>query len=99
MRPLRGSPRQPWREAAVEVQCVDPAAAARALGGSEFASRITVTEDGLNIELNAGPAREHAADINRRLVEAGIAVHGLRLARASLEGWFLSVTGRLGDEQ
>ena len=86
-------------DAAVEVQCADPANAARALGGPEFASGVTVTEDGLNIDLHGGPAREHAAEINRRLVAAGIAVHGLRLARASLEDWFLSVTSRLGEEQ
>jgi len=86
-------------EAAVEVQCADPANAARALGGPEFASRITVTQDGLNIELRGGPARQQAAEINRRLATAGIAVHGLRLARASLEDWFLSVTSRLGEEQ
>ena len=86
-------------EAAVEVQCANPAAAARALGGSEFAAGITVTEDGLNIELNGGPARRQAAEINRLLVDAGIAVYGLGLARASLENWFLSVTSRLGEEQ
>jgi len=86
-------------EAAVEVQCADPVVAARALGGPEFASRVTVTDDGLNIDLHGGSAREHAAEINRRLVAAGVAVHGLRLARASLEDWFLSVTSRLGEEQ
>ena len=86
-------------EAAVEVQCKDPATAVRALDGSELASRVTVTDHGLNIELTRGPAREHAAEINRRLVEAGIAVYGLRLARARLEDWFLSVTSRLGEEQ
>jgi ABC-2 type transport system ATP-binding protein len=85
--------------AALEVQCADPPAAACALGGSELASRIRVTDDGLTFELTGGPGREHAAEINRRLVEAGVAVYGLRLAHASLEDWFLSVTSRLGEEQ
>ncbi|HTX83609.1 MAG TPA: ABC transporter ATP-binding protein [Streptosporangiaceae bacterium] len=84
---------------AVEVHCDDPARAARALGGSELASRIKVTGDGLNVELAGGPARERTAEMNRCLVEAGIAVHGLSLAHASLEDWFLSVTSRLGEGQ
>jgi ABC-2 type transport system ATP-binding protein len=43
----------------------------------------------------AGPAQQNAAEINRRLVEAGIAVYGVRLVQTSLEDWFLSVTGHL----
>jgi ABC-2 type transport system ATP-binding protein len=83
----------------VEVQCSDPAAAARALGQPAIASRITVTEDGLTVTLAAGPAREQAAEINRRLVEAGISVYGLRQTHARLEDWFLSVTSSLGEDQ
>jgi ABC-2 type transport system ATP-binding protein len=37
-----------------------------------------------------------AADINRLLVEAGLAVHRLEAARASLEERFLEITSRLG---
>jgi ABC-2 type transport system ATP-binding protein len=85
--------------AAVEVQCPDPPAAARALGQPAIASRVTVTEDGLTVTLPAGPAHERAAEINRRLVGAGIAVYGLRQTHASLEDWFLSVTSRFGEEQ
>jgi ABC-2 type transport system ATP-binding protein len=84
---------------AVRVQCSDPPAAARALGPPSSVSRIAVTEDGLTVSLTTGPAREQTARINRRLVEAGISVYGLRPARASLEDWFLSVTSRLGEEQ
>ncbi|MEP6641549.1 MAG: hypothetical protein ABJB93_06530 [Gaiellales bacterium] len=42
------------------------------------------------------PSDAAIADINRRLVEAGIAVHRLELARASLEERFLEITSRLG---
>jgi ABC-2 type transport system ATP-binding protein len=84
--------------AAVEVQCSDPAAAARVLGQSATVSRITLTEDGLTVTLAAGPAREQAAQVNRCLVEAGICVYGLRRTHARLEDWFLSVTSRLGEE-
>jgi ABC-2 type transport system ATP-binding protein len=83
----------------VEVRCSDPAAAARAISQSRIAADIAETEDGLNIALAAGAAREQTAEINRRLVEAGISVYGLRQTNASLEDWFLSVTSRFGGEQ
>ena len=38
-----------------------------------------------------------AADINRRLVEAGLAIHRLEPARVSLEQRFLEITTRLGE--
>jgi ABC-2 type transport system ATP-binding protein len=84
---------------AVQVQCSDPPAAARALGQPASVSRIAVTEDGLTVSLATGPAREQTAQINRHLVEAGICVYGLRPTHASLEDWFLSVTSRLGEDQ
>ena len=37
------------------------------------------------------------AEINRVLVEGGIAVYRLQSIQASLESWFLQVTTRLGD--
>ncbi len=87
--------------AAVEVQCSDPPAAARALGQAAAGSRIALTEDGLGltVTLAAAPAREQIAKINRRLVDAGISVYSLRQTHARLEDWFLSVTSRLGDDQ
>jgi ABC-2 type transport system ATP-binding protein len=86
---------------AVEVQCSDPPAAARTLGQPAIGSRIDLTEDGLGltVTLAAGSAREQTAEINRRLVGAGISVYGLRQTHARLEDWFLSVTSRLGEEQ
>jgi ABC-2 type transport system ATP-binding protein len=84
---------------AVEVQCSDPRAAAGALGQPAARSRVAVGADGLTVTLAAGPAREQTAELNRRLVEAGISVYGLRQAHASLEDWFLSVTSRFGGDQ
>jgi ABC-2 type transport system ATP-binding protein len=84
---------------AVEVQCSDPPAAARALGQLAVASAIALTEDGLTVTLTPGQAQEKTDEITRRLVEAGISVHGIRLVHASLEDWFLSVTSRLEEEQ
>jgi ABC-2 type transport system ATP-binding protein len=82
--------------ASLEVQCADPPVAARALGQSRFDGGITVGADGLTVKLVEGEPREQTAEVNRRLVEAGIAVYGLRQEHASLEDWFLSVTSRLG---
>jgi ABC-2 type transport system ATP-binding protein len=85
--------------AAVEVRCSDPPEAARALGHDTIASRVAASADGLTVTLAPGPAREQAAEINRRLVEAGISVYSLQPTHASLEDWFLAVTSRFGGEQ
>ena len=84
---------------AVEVQCSDPPAAARSLGQLSVAAGIALTEHGLTVTLTPGQPQEKADEITRRLVEAGISVHGIRLVHASLEDWFLSVTSRLEEEQ
>ena len=84
---------------AVEVQCSDPPAAARVLDQGKFAAGAALSEDGLNVTLAPGSAREQTAEINRRLVEAGICVYGLRQTHTRLEDWFLSVTSRLGEDK
>jgi ABC-2 type transport system ATP-binding protein len=54
--------------------------------------------DGVRARLHSDvEAAAVAADINRRLVEAGVAVHRLEPARASLEQRFLEITTRLGE--
>jgi ABC-2 type transport system ATP-binding protein len=53
----------------------------------------------VTVTLPAGASRETVAEVNRRLVEAGISVYGLQEVQASLEDWFLSVTSRLGEQQ
>ena len=53
---------------------------------------------GLHVRLRTDvEAPAAAADINRRLVEAGVAVHRLEPAHASLEQRFLEITTRLGE--
>jgi ABC-2 type transport system ATP-binding protein len=84
---------------AVEVQCSDPAAAARALSQAAIASSVTITENGLTVKLAAGAGPEQVAEIARRLAEAGISVYRLEPTHASLEDWFLSVTSRFGEEK
>jgi len=57
------------------------------------------TPEGIRITLRPGyplSAEDAAADINRFLVEAGLAVHRVEPAPASLEERFLELTSRLG---
>jgi ABC-2 type transport system ATP-binding protein len=80
-----------------QVDCADPARAARLIDEAGIAAGAEVTDAGLTVTLPAGASRELVADINRRLVAAGISVYGIHEVRASLEDWFLSVTTRLGE--
>jgi ABC-2 type transport system ATP-binding protein len=82
----------------VQVDCAEPHSAAGLIDDAGIAADISVTEAGLVVALPSGASRELVADINRRLVGAGISVYGLREVRASLEDWFLSVTSRLGEQ-
>jgi hypothetical protein len=79
------------------VDCAEPARAAKLIDEAGIAAGTTPAEAGLTITLPAGASRELVADINRRLVGAGIPVYGLREIQTSLEDWFLSVTSRLGE--
>jgi ABC-2 type transport system ATP-binding protein len=84
--------------ASVQVDCADPARAARLIDEAGVAAGTSLTDAGLTVALPAAASRELVADINRRLVSDGISVYGLREVRASLEDWFLSVTTRLGEQ-
>src|SRR5580700_10305112 len=84
--------------ASVQVDCADPARAARLIDEAGIAAGTSLTDAGLTVALPAAASRELVADINRRLVGAGISVYGLQEIRASMEDWFLSVTTRLGEQ-
>jgi ABC-2 type transport system ATP-binding protein len=77
---------------------IDDAVAARAVLGKE--PRITsVEEEGASmLRLTLGDGLG-AADVNRALVAAGVAVSRLEPARATLEETFLAITSRLGEDQ
>src|SRR3954452_15095892 len=69
------------------------------LTGRPAVQSATETPEGIRVTLRPGfpiTVEEAAADINRFLVEAGIAVHRLESAHASLEERFLEITSRLG---
>ncbi len=80
----------------LQVECSDPDRARALIEGTNIAARIEVGPQGLGITLAGGTSRDVVAEINRVLVEAGIAVYRLQEVQASLEEWFLQVTSRLG---
>ena len=58
---------------------------------------VESTPEGLRVTLPADAYLVLAAEINRRLVAAGVAVHRLELSKASLEERFLEITSRLEE--
>jgi ABC-2 type transport system ATP-binding protein len=81
----------------VQVDCAEPARAKQLIDEAGIAAGTALTDVGLTVTLPAGASRELVADINQRLVGAGIPVYDIREIQTSLEDWFLSVTSRLGD--
>lgn len=85
----------------IVVQVSDPARALHALTGHPAVR--SAAQDGQQIRVSLGPlpgerARSAAADINRRLVQAGVDVWRLDLAAATLEERFLQITHKLQEE-
>ena len=83
--------------AVVRVECADPVAATSLLGSSGLAEKLETNDGVLSVTLHTGSTRDTIAELNRRLVEGGVAVYGLQEVQTSLEDWFLSVTSRLGE--
>ena len=81
----------------VQVDCAEPARAAQLINDAGIAAGTALSDAGLTVTLPAGASRELIADINQRLVGAGIPVYDIREIQTSLEDWFLSVTSRLGE--
>jgi ABC-2 type transport system ATP-binding protein len=89
----------------LQIECdkVDRAngvvSAMQVVGGVPVVSGVQAGAHGLGVTLAHGSTRDHIAEMNRRLVEAGVSVYRLEPVRASLEEWFLSVTTPLGTPQ
>ena len=81
----------------VEVDCAEPERALALLQATTFGAEVATRALGLTITLPSGTSRDVIAEINRVLVEGGLAVYRLLEVQASLESWFLQVTSRLGD--
>jgi ABC-2 type transport system ATP-binding protein len=85
--------------AIVRVECGDPVAAVGVLTGSPLGVQAQVVDRGVTVTMPPGSDRDAVAELNRRLVEGGVAVYGLQEVQTSLEDWFLSVTSRLGEPE
>jgi ABC-type multidrug transport system ATPase subunit len=87
----------------LEVECSDPDRSHTLIAGTAIGvaegTEVIADATGLRVTLPAGTGREVIAEINRVLVEGGIAVYRLDVLQASLESWFLQVTSRLGEAQ
>jgi ABC-2 type transport system ATP-binding protein len=83
----------------LHIECSLPDDARTLIERAAIAGRLETTASGLELTLPGGTDRETIAEINRVLVEGGIAVYRLQPVHASLEAWFLQVTSRLGDPQ
>ncbi len=81
----------------VQVECSSPEEARDLLAKKSFAGQLSVNDSVLGVHLPAGTGRDTIAEINRLLVEDGIAVYRLQQIQVSLESWFLQVTSRLGE--
>jgi len=82
-----------------QIDCSDPATAARLIEAAGIAAGTSIDEQGLKVTLPAGAPRELLAQVNRLLVNGGVSVYRLVEVRTSLEDWFLSVTSRLGEPE
>jgi ABC-2 type transport system ATP-binding protein len=84
---------------AIEVGTAEPQRAALVLKALDLVEAVQPADGGLRVELSASAAnaQDAAAEIARRLVGAGVGIHRLDLARASLEERFLEITTRMGE--
>jgi ABC-2 type transport system ATP-binding protein len=84
---------------AIEVGTAEPQRAALVLKALDLVEAVQPADGGLRVELSASAAnaQDAAAEIARRLVGAGVGIHRLELARASLEERFLEITTRMGE--
>ena len=88
------------QEKSILVASSDDAEAAARVRGLATVAAVSTADEGIRITLTEGvDAGEAAADINRRLVGAGVAVRRLEPSRVSLEERFLEITSRLGESQ
>jgi ABC-2 type transport system ATP-binding protein len=81
----------------VQIRCSNVDSAAMILRQAAIAEAVDTTPTGLTVTLPPRATAQLVAELNRRLVEAGIAVHHLEQTQATLADWFLGVTSRLGE--
>jgi ABC-2 type transport system ATP-binding protein len=83
----------------LEIECDDVDRARTLVDPASIDGRVVVDPSGLHITLPAGTGREVIAEVNRMLVDGGVAVYRLETVQTSLESWFLEVTSKLGESE
>ncbi len=83
----------------LDIECSTPERARALLNPAVLGAQLTVTEKGMRLGFPAGTGRDVVAEVNRLLVEGGVAVYRLEPNQALLESWFLQVTSRFGSSE
>jgi ABC-2 type transport system ATP-binding protein len=82
----------------LQIECDQPATAKSLIDAAGVGASVSSDAQTISVALPSGTSRDVIADINRRLVEANVAVYRLQESQVSLESWFLQVTSRLGEQ-
>jgi ABC-2 type transport system ATP-binding protein len=86
-------------DGAITIGCDEPHKAFGAIDGNGSLREVEETASGLRVLVKPDVSLEEAAaELNRQLVGAGIAVHRLEPSHVSLEHRFLEITRRLGKD-
>jgi ABC-2 type transport system ATP-binding protein len=86
-------------DGAITIGCDDPGKALGAIDGNGSLREVEQIASGLRVLLRPEASLEKvAAELNRQLVGAGIAVYRLEPSHVSLEHRFLEITRRLGGD-
>ncbi len=85
-------------DGAINIGCDDPRRALACIDGNGWLREVEEVAGGLRVLLRPDASLDTAAaELNRQLTAAGVAVHRLEPSRASLEQRFLEITKQLGD--
>jgi ABC-2 type transport system ATP-binding protein len=86
-------------DGAITIACDDPGKALGAIDGNGSLLEVEEIASGLRVLLRPDASLEKvAAELNRQLVGAGVAVYRLEPSHVSLEHRFLEITRRLGGD-
>jgi ABC-2 type transport system ATP-binding protein len=86
-------------DGAITIGCDDPHTALASIDGNGSLREVEEIAGGLRVLLRPdAPLEKVAAELNKQLVTAGIAVHRLEPSHVSLEHRFLEITRRFGED-
>ncbi len=86
-------------DGAITIGCDDPHVALASIDGNGSLREVEEIAGGLRVLLRPDASLEKvAAELNKQLVAAGVAVHRLEPSHVSLEHRFLEITRRFGED-